>query len=312
MSRHHRAKHKVGGVETDLITARGYRGDNQFITQTLGNGLTETRKYELQGRMYELKLADGGSTVYFRHFDYDASGNVTARKVDASLNNPTYDAAFGYDVLDRLMNEDHGTEWQSPVPGEPVLYPTTFGYTDPDGSGWKTNNGNRRQKIRNGTTTKLSYTTNSNRLTNDGSQSLTYDAAGNQIDRGTESWVYDPRGLTKQYCQSGSTVAAYTYDYRSLRSKKALTGAETIVYLYDLQGQLIAEYEDGSLKREYVWLDGAPLAQVDAATGGDSITCLRRASVQTVTRSRFGSGTATRLVKLIRIYQRIHLEICRR
>ncbi len=59
---------------------------------------------------------------------------------------------------------------------------------------------------------------------------------------------------------------------RRQRSKKALTGAETIVYLYDLQGQLIAEYIDGSLKREYVWLAGAPLAQIDATAGGDSIT----------------------------------------
>jgi len=122
---------------------------------------------------------------------------------------------------------------------------------------------------RDGSTTNLSYTNNSNRLTNDGSQSLTYDAAGNQTGKGTESWVYDPRGLISQYRQSGSTIAAYTYDYRSLRSKKALTGAETVVFLYDLQGQLIAEYEDGSLKREYVWLNGAPLAQIDA---GESIT----------------------------------------
>ncbi len=45
-----------------------------------------------------------------------------------------------------------------------------------------------------------------------------------------------------------------------------------MVYLYDLQGQLIAEYQNGILKREYVWLDGAPLAQIDATAGGDSIT----------------------------------------
>jgi len=42
-------------------------------------------------------------------------------------------------------------------------------------------------------------------------------------------------------------------------------GGISTVYLYDLNGQLIAEHDStGSWSRDYVWLNGQPVAQVDA------------------------------------------------
>ena len=47
------------------------------------------------------------------------------------------------------------------------------------------------------------------------------------------------------------------------RSKKTIGGAE-VVYLYDLEGNLLAEHDaTGTLIRDYVWMNGAPVAQID-------------------------------------------------
>src|SRR5512147_1001272 len=40
----------VSGVNKTLVSARTYRADRLFLTQTFGNGLIESRTYDLQGR----------------------------------------------------------------------------------------------------------------------------------------------------------------------------------------------------------------------------------------------------------------------
>ena len=60
--------------------------------------------------------------------------------------------------------------------------------------------------------------------------------------------------------KQGSTVATYGYDSSNRRLRKTI-GATTTHYLYDLDSRLIAEtLLDGTLLREYIYLDGEPVA----------------------------------------------------
>ena len=55
-------------------------------------------------------------------------------------------------------------------------------------------------------------------------------------------------------------LASYGYDSQNRRVRKTV-GAKTTYYLYDLEDRLIAEISgDGTVLREYVWLENEPLA----------------------------------------------------
>lgn len=59
-------------------------------------------------------------------------------------------------------------------------------------------------------------------------------------------------------------LADYVYNALGQRSRKT-TATDDTVYLYDLSGQLLAEYDaSGSHLRDYVWMDGAPVAVIEA------------------------------------------------
>ncbi len=62
----------------------------------------------------------------------------------------------------------------------------------------------------------------------------------------------------------GATVGAYVYNANNQRTKKT-AGTTVTHYVYGLGGLLYGEYDNtGALIREYVYLNGQPLAQVDS------------------------------------------------
>ncbi len=64
---------------------------------------------------------------------------------------------------------------------------------------------------------------------------------------------------------NGVLQASYRYDYLGRQVSRALTGGLTIHSVFDSAGNRIAEYNQatGTLIREYIWLDGAPIAVVE-------------------------------------------------
>ena len=116
------------------------------------------------------------------------------------------------------------------------------------------------------------YTVNSanNQMTARGNVSYTYDAAGNLTSDGTRTFIWDALGRLKQVQQGNQTVATYGYDIQNRRFRKSV-GSTTTYYLYNLDNQLIAELSgNGTVLREYVWLDGQPLvlAEYTGANAG--------------------------------------------
>jgi hypothetical protein len=133
-----------------------------------------------------------------------------------------------------------------------------------------------------GTTTRvLSYPSTNNRVsseTTDGSttRSFTHDGAGNMLDGLPQGAVYAttynqrnrPAGLTL----NGSTVATYLFNSQEQMVSRTrlspLLPQGTSHYLYDLDGHLIAEAFGATaasavIVREYLWLEGLPVAVVD-------------------------------------------------
>ena len=54
-----------------VISDRQYRADGYWLSQTYGNGLTQTKSYDLQGRLNAHEAGD-----YSRHYLYDNNGNI--------------------------------------------------------------------------------------------------------------------------------------------------------------------------------------------------------------------------------------------
>jgi RHS repeat-associated protein len=111
--------------------------------------------------------------------------------------------------------------------------------------------------------THYNYNSANNQL--DGStgtapKTYTYDANGNMVSDGTNTLSYDGLNRIIQIDNQSGTVATYGYDSSNRRIRKTV-GSTTIHYLYDLNSQLIAEtLLDGTPLREYIYLDGEPLA----------------------------------------------------
>ncbi|MFA9231189.1 MAG: RHS repeat-associated core domain-containing protein [Microgenomates group bacterium] len=98
---------------------------------------------------------------------------------------------------------------------------------------------------------------------------LTYDGAGNvTLDnrpRGGYSYTYDAAGRMATFSINGVLQASYRYDNLGRQVSRALTGGLTIHSVFDSAGNRIAEYNQatGALIREYIWLNGAPIAVVE-------------------------------------------------
>ncbi|MCK5353831.1 MAG: RHS domain-containing protein, partial [Methyloprofundus sp.] len=76
-------------------------------------------------------------------------------------------------------------------------------------------------------------------------------------------------GQVKEVSISGITAGQYVYNANNQRTQKIVNGVTTH-YIYGAGGLLYGEYDaNGNLIREYVYLNGEPLAQIDAGTSED-------------------------------------------
>ncbi len=122
-------------------------------------------------------------------------------------------------------------------------------------------------------------TSGSNRLsgvTTNGtpSRSFVSDADGNIIEdtdlalSTTKELAYNHPGQLQGVEVGGVARGAYVYDYLSRLASRTLPASSTTLHLvHDNDGNVIAEYDgSGVLLREYVWMDGRPIAVITAGT----------------------------------------------
>ena len=148
--------------------------------------------------------------------------------------------------------------------------------------------GNRLTEVAGGTT-NYTYPSTNSKLSSVGANSYTYDAMGNVTGDGARTYVWSAAGLLKEAKIGGTTVGAYTYSANNQRTKKVAGGTMTH-YVYGLGGKLYGEYDNaGVLIREYVWLNGEPLAQVTKSGGTETVTYLHTDHLAT---PRYGTNAA--------------------
>ncbi|MCP4276571.1 MAG: hypothetical protein GY779_09495 [Gammaproteobacteria bacterium] len=176
------------------------------------------------------------------HYGLDDVGNITSRGTDPLPANATH--SYIYDGLYRLTDETNPNNTDQ------------YGYDA---------NSNRTGFTRDGSATTYQIDANSNRLDQVGSDPRTYDNIGNtKTDRnGTRAFTYNKAGRIAEVHENGTLLASYTYNAQGQRVIKT-TPMGTTYYLYDTGGQLLGEYDaTGAPIKEYVHLEGVPIAQVD-------------------------------------------------
>ncbi|MBI5506118.1 MAG: hypothetical protein HY899_15085 [Deltaproteobacteria bacterium] len=237
---------------------------------TYRNGLALSLNYDGDGRLTDMRAADGTTEVQDLTLTYDASANITA--ITDNLD-PARSQTFGYDGVDRL------THACGPYGAIDYTYDLV---------------GNRSHRtIDDGTLTDevYAYSAGSHRLASltvgSAVRDFGYTAAGSTSSdtrSGTTlAFTYNHSGrLTSVTAQAGPLASReYWYDalehrVHEIREDRVGQGIDTaeFSYVYDLSGHLLAEYATDGLVpqvlREYIWLDDTPVALIDHTGAGDA------------------------------------------
>ena len=247
---------RISGVTTQanssaaqvaLASSIGYLPFGTMQSATLGNGVQVTNSYDLDYRLAGIQ-AMGSATVQNLTLGYDGASNISAitDAVTANLSQ-----TFQYDLLGRVTQ------------GTGVYGTDNYTYDAL---------GNRlTRSLVNGATTTTTYT---------------YTAANTQLLKAvtgatTLNYAYDANGSRLTVKNGNTAQATYTYNpdarlatagtpalkYNAFgqRSIETVTGGGTH-FLFGEDGTLLAEHTTtGALARNYVYLNGKPLALVDNA-----------------------------------------------
>jgi RHS repeat-associated protein len=229
------------GSQALLAGDIAYTGAGQLRALTLGNGHSEQRRYDRDGRVLEITVPGVLARAYF----HDASGNILA--ID-DARTPAASQLFGYDALERLTHAA-GAYGQLDYGYDPV--------------------GNRASQASTAGVDHYSYDPASNRLLAiDGpnAQSFGYDAMGNTTSRGVREDAYDDAGRLQASTLAGVEQVRYRYNALGERVQRNASDGET-TYVFGHDGQLLAEADgEGRITREHVYLNGAPLALIVRST----------------------------------------------
>jgi RHS repeat-associated protein len=217
-------------------SARGWR---------YGNGIAASRDFDLDYRLTALAHGD----ALTRTHAFDPADNIIS--IDDLLN-PGASQGFGYDALDRLSSAQGA-----------------YGQIDYDYDLL----GNRLTKHEDTADEDYTIDPASNRLlsiSGGRNQSYVYDAAGNTLEQGALHFTYDVANRMAS-ASDGTFAAAYRYNGRGERVIKTV-GGESTVFHFDRDGNMIAETRaEGSVIREYLYLDGQRLAMAAPAPAEETV-----------------------------------------
>jgi RHS repeat-associated protein len=187
---------------TLLVTGATYLPFGPMTQLSYGNGTVATRTYDNRYRILTNKLTQGGTTIAEYDYGYDSAGNITsiADVVDA-----TFNRAFGYDDINRLITANSGTS----------LWGTGSYSYDAMGNMKTLQLGQRSAAFTySSTTPKIASVTDTGTVS-----SVSYDAAGNELTTGPSSYTYSPRNTL-----ASAAGFTYTYDARGVRTISTTVG----------------------------------------------------------------------------------------
>ncbi|WP_434605915.1 hypothetical protein [Pseudomonas sp. Z6-20] len=223
------------GQPTAFASHITYQPFGPLKNLTWANGATLQRTYDLDYRLTAQTVAGQSKT-----YTYDGQGNMTQLQRDSVDNH-----GYSYDSLDRLIGEST------------AFNRMTYVY-DPAG--------NRTRKalstlidgeLRITAGTSYRYGASNNRLTQAGTHSVDFDAAGNlTADRANRQFSYDEQNRLSKVKIKGVIKARFRYNALGQRSQK-ITSQGTTTFIYGLNGELLGEHlQAGQMK--YPILDKIP------------------------------------------------------
>jgi YD repeat-containing protein len=236
------------GTAAAVVSGVIYQPFGPVNGYTLGNGQQITRTYDANCR-----LTDLASPAFTLHVARDVMGDITAIGNAAGANPAT--ETYSYDPLYRLtaVTEANGSVLES------ITYNPTGDRLSKTGPGLDTG--------------AYSYNPNTHQLVTTGNSALTVDADGNTtaVNQAGSAYGfgYSDRNRMTVAQLGGNTIAYYTYDALGQRIQK-VANSQTESYVYNEAGQVLAEY--GVTNRDYIWMDGIPVANIDTSSGSSTMT----------------------------------------
>jgi YD repeat-containing protein len=240
------------------IASLGFAG-SRLVSRGRGNNVAETVSYDPNRRITEILQGIAGQPPVE---DLTYGWTPTRRKTFAGRQSLGTANAFSYDNALRLTRENIGAALGNPA-GTPQASVT---YT-PDAV----------DNIAAVADTRTSSTTNvaddRNRVTSLGGVPQTYDPAGNLKTRqASDSFTYDAENRLLRIDHPDGSKEEFSYDAVGRRIGRSITVAGTTSSTTEVEAgyQVVAEYKDGRLDREYVWGNGPDeLLQIKRSSAGD-------------------------------------------
>ncbi len=263
---------------TTLLSSIAYAPFGGPVQWTYGNGLTQTKTLDWDGRVTEISvqlkhrglLQSGpdmsGSPVWSQRYDYDLYQNIERLTIDDTTHR------YGYDAVDRLVKEV-GEENRIGYAYDPV--------------------GNRLREQRNGTTIDYQYGPG-NRLLKRDDMEVLIDDRGNLLAETSPTnavqdaapghsrrFDYNSRNRPTAFYTSDKLTARYDCSPLGLRIGKTVyseKGEQHTRFSYAPDTRLLAEQSD-TRTVHYVWLGSQPVAVIekDRSKGKDRRTASRLA-----------------------------------
>ncbi len=219
------------------VSAITYTAPGTMSSQTYGNTLINAVTYNSRLQADGIKLGTAGNPASIVSIAYSygtTANNGNVQSITYNGGGLSYSQSFGYDSLNRLTtaSENGGANWSQ-----------TNGY-DRYGNRW-IDLGGGNQSL---------YFTAGNQITGS-----SYDAAGNLLNDGTHSYVYDAENKISKV----DNVNANVYDGEGQRVRKLV--GENLRFVYGIGGQLIMEFNgsSGALTKEYIYGATGLLATIE-------------------------------------------------
>lgn len=248
-----RADLTINGQTQTLASNIQYAPFGPMTNLTYGNGKALNQTFDTAYRSTGISIPD---VLDLTHDLYDGNGNLKQRTDILT----TATDIFNYDSANRLDTANNID---------------TFGTRDYDYD----KNGNRTQLIADTITTPYDHEplgsgTANNRLRQIGAEDVLIDVFGNTLTRGNWTYSYTIHNRLGTATQGATLKAIFVYNSLGQRQHKSdETNATGRHFLYGLNGALLAETDQhGNVLKEYIYLNGVPLAVFEPDDDADGLT----------------------------------------
>lgn len=295
---------ELGGASVALASSITWQPFGSMTSLTFGNGLREIRAYDRAGRLTAISSSSNALPSY-RYARYDAADNLLEVATEGGASAGVAGTRqYRYDALHRLISESGGAGAYS------YAYDANGNRTQRDE---QRADGSllRRVMYRVGATSNRVYGAQARGDDYDPAGNLLRHHAGYALVNGVASNIGPDLGVTYRYDESGrpasvmqqvATLWTARYDGHGRRAVKYARGDTTqpTIYLYAESGDLLAAVTSGGGKhttwREYVWLEGRPLAEVTTTAG--AAPRIRYLHVNQVNQLQYMTDTAGRMTMI--------------